>query len=530
MKTQQKNPSIKKRVFINRRHLTEIIFMLVAIVSPSVSTLYTVGVSAAAQTEQTYCAQFNSNDDQKNACQDGWKGTDCTFYLQSHGNNAEGEKLVSICQAATKAKDANPTSVDTGTDKPKTDKDTDKDTDTKPGNTNSSNSGSSDTLQQMIDQIDALQKLKGETDGADADKVADNKYESYVNGAGKQQPIQVSGTHEGAPRPAIIFFNGGGWHADDGVGQKVAPKANERGYATFVASYRLGSSGVYYMFDDVMRAIRHVRNNAPMYNIDPNRIAIWGDSAGGSLAIRASSSGKTGAAGAVGWSAPTNAYTAIFRSVQSFAIGMDHSTCVPTDLNGVANILDQLNGGEGDTPYDGGLGDNSTSNGDGTVLGTVSDVLTLAQTAQKAGKSVQALAKQSDSSGGSTDKSSSDSSSSDSGSGGDLEQNVRRLTTSKLLECLDNFNSASPALFASPLSPPTFLAGFDHDPLVGPDQAYQMRDKLRSLGIPSSTLILPGVVGDVQPGKNHLDYGEEFVAPSLDFLDKFLHPPNAPQQ
>ncbi|MBI3889490.1 alpha/beta hydrolase [Candidatus Saccharibacteria bacterium] len=271
------------------------------------------------------------------------------------------------------------------------------------------------------------------------------------------------------------------------------------------------SSGVYYQLEDVLRAIKHVRDNAAMYGVDPSKIAVWGDSAGGSLAMRAAGTGKSGAAAAVGWSAPTNAYTAIFKSPQAFAIGMDHSTCVPTDLNGVMNAIDMLNGGEGNIPNEGGLGNNSIDsfvNGD--TLGAVTEVLTLAERAQRTGTAASSL------------------SSGISGEGegsAPSEQNVRQLTSKKYLECIDNFNSASPALFASPLTPPTFLAGFETDILIDPGQLYQMRDKLRGMGVPSDVITLPGVASPVTVGgENHLDYNEAFVKPSLDFLDKFLRP------
>lgn len=503
MKTQQK------------KLISKIVLVFIALCLPS-AIIVQNSFAQTTQTAESYCAQYNVTSENV-ACKDGWKGADCSDYLITHD-----QAHVDLCQKAAKAKaDAEKNGTNTGTDG-KDDGSGGKDNTGNTGNTNSSNSGQKDTLQQMIDQ---LKELQGESDKKDPDKIPDNNYGQYVNGRGDLQPIKVTKA-EGNGNPAIIFVNGGGWHTDDGTGEKISPKAVERGYTTFVASYRLGSSGIYYMYEDIMRAVRHVRNNAGMYGIDPNRIAIWGDSAGGSLALRVSSSGKSGVAAAVGWSTPTNAYTAIFRSPESFAIGMDHSTCVPTDINGVANIIDQLNGGEGDIENDGGLGNNGTA-GTGTALGTVTQVLELAQTAQQSGKNIESISQQLE---GGSNSGSSSGSSSDSESGG-LEQNVRRLAAKKFLECIDNFNSASPALFASPLSPPTYLAGYDNDPRVGPDQAYQMRDKLRSLGVQSTALILPGVASsNVVEGENHLDYNEKFVSPSLDFLDKFLHPPNAPAQ
>lgn len=487
------------------------------------------GANAAESSEAVmndYCKRYTVVGElgQKTACEDGWKGKDCTEYQQFAPENKK------ICEdaAAFREKSAanieedddkttdtdskectttstkSTTSTTTGTDKKTTDKtDTDKcQTDDK--SSSGSSSGSSSDYQT--------------TPKVNPDSIPDNNYGAYVNGAAKLQPIRVNKA-SGDSRPAIVFINGGGWHSDDGVGDKVAPWANERGYTTFVATYRLGSSGIYYMLDDVMRAMRHIRNNAGMYGIDPNRIAIFGDSAGGSLALRAAGTGLSGARVAVGWSAPTNAYTAIFSSARSFAIGMDHSTCVPTDLNGISDVVDQLNGGEGIDPktgHDGGLGNNSTSGLTGDSL--VTSVLEVANQAQKTGTSIEAISKNLETEEGQTE----------------LGENARRLAVKKFIECIDNFNSASPALFASGLSPPAFLAGYDTDPLVRPDQAYQMRDKLRSLGVASEALILPGATTDAvgnalgteSPGENHLDYNEKFVKPTLDFVDKFLHPEN----
>lgn len=455
----------------------------------------TVNAQSSAASSDKYCAKYSVNSE-KVACADGWDGYDCEGYLESHDQNHKD-----ICTSAAAAR-ANGGGADngngqTGGDSGNADDDEDQGSDTPaPGDSGSDEQGGKQ-LDKFIDELhQANERMAIVKAPTDPGLIPDNNYGQYVNGAGKLQPIRVSKA-AGDNTPAIIFFNGGGWHTDDGSGDKVAPKANERGYSTFVATYRLGSSGIYYMFEDVMRAVRHVRNNAAMYGIDPARVAVWGDSAGGSLAMRVAGSGKSGARAAVGWSAPTNAFTAIFHSPQSFAIGMDHSTCAPTDLNGAASVADILNGGDGAVVNDGGVGNNNFS-GDGGSLGTVTAVLEVAQQARTTGQSIESASKAME-------------------EGGDqASENVRRLATAKVIECMDNFSSASPALFASALSPPTFLAGYERDPLIHPGQAYEMRDKLRSLGIASDALILPG--------EKHLGYEEEMVAPSLDFLDRYLHP------
>ncbi len=483
------------------------VLLFISLLTPIFGLSYTA-TAAEKLTAEAYCKQFTTTSNNY-ACKDGWKGADCSDYLITHD-----QAHVDVCQAsARKAAE-----VGSGGDSEES-----LGTPT-PTNNNSNNTDGLDTVKDLISQIRDSQneyvgKDEGQSEngsnngGTQVDQKRDNVYGKYVNGNDEYQPLRVTRA-AGEGNPAIIFFNGGGWHTDDQVGDKVAPKAVERGYTAIVATYRLGSSGVYYQFEDVMRAIKHVRDNAAMYGVDPSRVAIWGDSAGGSLAMRAAGSGKSGAAAAVGWSAPTNAYTALFKSPQSFAIGMDHSTCIPTDITGVLNVVDLLNGGEGDTPSEGGIGNNNIDkivNGDG--LGTITEVLTLAERAQRNGVTSSSLSSSAGSGG-------------EGGSGGSgSNQNVRKLTSKKYLECLDNFETLSPALFASPLTPPTFLAGFDSDILVGPDQLYQMRDKLRGMGVASSVVTLPGVASPTTvPGENHLDYNEAFVGPSLDFLDNFLHP------
>lgn len=500
MKSQYKQ-QLSKYTFINKRVLIAGILLFAGLAAPLLAVSPPVQ-AAETPTAESYCKQYSTTSDNY-ACKDGWKGADCSDYLITHD-----QAHVDICQgSARKAAEVgsggdSPESVGTPTDN------------------NSNNTEGLDTVRDLIAQIRDSQKdnvgesQEGIKNDDRPDEQLDNTYGQYINGKGDKQALRVTKA-AGEGNPAIIFINGGGWHTDDQVGDKIAPEAVKRGYTSIVATYRLGSSGVYYQYEDVMRAIKHVRDNADMYDIDPSRIAIWGDSAGGSLAMRAAASGKSGLAAAVGWSAPTNAYTALFKSPQTFAIGLDHSTCVPTDINGVLNAIDLLNGGEGDIPNEGGLGNNNIDAiAGGDALSVVTDVLTLAERAQRNGVAPSSLSSEA----------------SGSSEGGSSGQNIRQLTSKKYLECLDNFNTLSPALFASPLTPPTFLAGFDRDVLIDPGQLYQMRDKLRGMGVASSVLTLPGVASPTTvPGENHLDYNEVFVGSSIDFLDKFLHPTNKQQ-
>jgi len=90
---------------------------------------------------------------------------------------------------------------------------------------------------------------------------------------------------------AFVVCPGGGYGglAIGHEGHDVARWCNERGIAAFVLHYRLGPQGHHHptQLVDVQRAIRLVRSKATTYDIDPDRIGIFGFSAGGHLASMA---------------------------------------------------------------------------------------------------------------------------------------------------------------------------------------------------------------------------------------------------
>jgi acetyl esterase/lipase len=88
--------------------------------------------------------------------------------------------------------------------------------------------------------------------------------------------------------PAIIFFFGGGWQT--GTPQQFKPQAGyfaSRGIISILADYRTESkNGVKpdECVKDAKAAIRYIRKNAAILNIDPDKIIASGGSAGGHLA------------------------------------------------------------------------------------------------------------------------------------------------------------------------------------------------------------------------------------------------------
>ncbi len=88
----------------------------------------------------------------------------------------------------------------------------------------------------------------------------------------------------------IIICPGGGYShlSMDKEGTQIAAWLNHLGISGFVLKYRLGPKYHYPVeLWDAQRAIRYVRSYASEFGIQPNRIGIWGFSAGGHLASTA---------------------------------------------------------------------------------------------------------------------------------------------------------------------------------------------------------------------------------------------------
>ncbi len=98
------------------------------------------------------------------------------------------------------------------------------------------------------------------------------------------------------PNPAVIFIPGGGFSTAQLRGLPITRNylAN-RGYAVVTAQYRVIAEGLYKdAVADVNDAIRYVKANASLYNIDPERLVLLGNSAGGYMVALTAASAKDG--------------------------------------------------------------------------------------------------------------------------------------------------------------------------------------------------------------------------------------------
>jgi acetyl esterase/lipase len=86
--------------------------------------------------------------------------------------------------------------------------------------------------------------------------------------------------------PVVVAMHGGGWRGGSRAFYRYwGPFLARHGYALFAIEYRLGRPGRYpAAVYDVKAAIQFVRAKAAELDIDPTRIGLMGDSAGGYLA------------------------------------------------------------------------------------------------------------------------------------------------------------------------------------------------------------------------------------------------------
>lgn len=97
------------------------------------------------------------------------------------------------------------------------------------------------------------------------------------------------------PFPVIISIHGGAFKSGDKASGELAPmlKGLDRGYAVVAVNYRLSGEAPFpAAINDIKAAIRFVKANASKYNLNANKIATWGGSAGGSLSSLAATSGN----------------------------------------------------------------------------------------------------------------------------------------------------------------------------------------------------------------------------------------------
>ena len=123
------------------------------------------------------------------------------------------------------------------------------------------------------------------------------------------------------PPPVVVFLHGGGWRAGSRssagpayAGQTRTPfeRLARAGLAVASVDYRLTGEAIWpAQLNDAKAAVRWLRARAGELGVDPDRIAAWGESAGGHLAALLGLTGDDVLEGDVGVTGPSSAVAAV---------------------------------------------------------------------------------------------------------------------------------------------------------------------------------------------------------------------------
>ena len=112
-----------------------------------------------------------------------------------------------------------------------------------------------------------------------------------IPGPGGEIPARVYTPDGDGARPCLVYYHGGGWVIGDiqGLDSTCRALANAAGCVVVSIEYRLAPEHKFPApLDDCVAAVEWVHANAASIGVDPDRLAVGGDSAGGNLAAAVS--------------------------------------------------------------------------------------------------------------------------------------------------------------------------------------------------------------------------------------------------
>lgn len=140
------------------------------------------------------------------------------------------------------------------------------------------------------------------------------------------------------PHPVIVYLHSGAWIMGDRFGGPAVRQAS-RGYAVASIEYRLAPQHIWpAQVEDTKAAIRWLRANAARFRLDPERIGIFGTSAGGHIGSVAATSNGVGwleglALGNPQFPSGVKAVVDLYGPTDLLRIEEDKLPCIPLDGN-----------------------------------------------------------------------------------------------------------------------------------------------------------------------------------------------------
>lgn len=142
-----------------------------------------------------------------------------------------------------------------------------------------------------------------------------------VHGAGLL--ADVAYPKSDGPTPAIISVHGGRWRGGHKRDSSTIDVRQWAGFGFFAMSidYRLvGCTPAPACYQDMQCAIRYVNAHAKKYNIDPNRIFLMGQSAGGHMVSLAATLGDGPFKRTGGWETASNDFRAVISVAANYEL------------------------------------------------------------------------------------------------------------------------------------------------------------------------------------------------------------------
>jgi acetyl esterase/lipase len=132
-------------------------------------------------------------------------------------------------------------------------------------------------------------------------------------------------------RPLVVYVTGGGFVlAAKEAALELRTYVAEAGFVVASVQYRTLSDGANYRdsIEDIKSAVRYLRANADKFDVDPDKVAVWGESAGGYLAAMV---GLTNGYGSFDVGANLNQSSAVQAVVDKF--GPSNATKLAADFD-----------------------------------------------------------------------------------------------------------------------------------------------------------------------------------------------------
>jgi acetyl esterase/lipase len=160
----------------------------------------------------------------------------------------------------------------------------------------------------------------------------------YASPAGVPLLLDLRVPDGAGPHPVIVYLHSGAWISGNRFGGPAVRQAS-RGYAVASIEYRLAPDHIWpAQVEDAKAAVRWLRANAARFRLDPERVGVFGTSAGGHIgSVLGTSGGVTALEGLelgnAQFSSRVQAVVDLYGPTDLLRLEEDKLPCIPLDGN-----------------------------------------------------------------------------------------------------------------------------------------------------------------------------------------------------